>query len=58
MSELVMAAPGLVGRPLKSGNNRCTTTPRAAEMTKSATECLVFLWRTVFALCKMTRKSI
>ena len=34
MSELVMAEPGRVGPPLKSGSDRCTTTPRAAEMTK------------------------
>ena len=58
MSELVMAAAGIGGALLKSGNVRCTTTADAAELTKNATERPVFLPREAAALCNLTRKSI
>jgi len=58
MSELVMAAAGSVWAALKSSRDRCTTTPRAAETNKKATERLVFLARPAIALCNVTRKSL
>ena len=58
MSELVMAVPGSFGALHKSSDDRCTTTPGVTEMTKKATETLVFPARPAIALCKTTRKSI
>ena len=56
MPEPVMAMARIGRAPLKSGNDRCTTTTGAAQLTKSATESPVFLPPRAIALCNMTRK--